>query len=57
MLADWDPSTAVAGTNVVYAATHQFGDARRGTPARPFFGVSRDTRGTIVQTVIDHLAS
>jgi phage gpG-like protein len=29
----------VIGTNVVYAATHQFGDARRGIPARPFLVV------------------
>ena len=40
ILADWDDSTAVAGTNVVYAATHHFGDPLRGVPARPFLGVS-----------------
>ena len=55
ILADWDSSTAVAGTNVAYAATHHFGDARRGIPARPFLAVSRDTRAMIRETVIDHL--
>ena len=40
ILADRDDSTAVAGTNVVYAATHHFGDPLRGVPARPFLGVS-----------------
>lgn len=47
ILADWDDSTAVAGTNVVYAATHHFGDPRRGIPARPFLGVSADARDAV----------
>lgn len=33
-----DRQTAGWGTNVIYAATHQFG--RGGIPARPFLGVS-----------------
>lgn len=28
------------GTNLIYAATHQFGDAKRGIPRREFLGVS-----------------
>jgi phage virion morphogenesis protein len=28
------------GTNLAYAATHQFGDARRGIPQREFLGLS-----------------
>jgi phage virion morphogenesis protein len=30
------------GTDSVYAATHQFGDADRNIPARPFIGLSDD---------------
>ena len=55
ILADWDDSSAVAGTNVVYAATHHFGDPRRGIPARPFLGVSADARDAILQAIVDHL--
>ena len=55
ILADWDDTSAVAGTNVVYAATHHFGDPRRGIPARPFLGVSADARGAVLQAVVDHL--
>ena len=56
ILADWDDSTAVAGTNVVYAATHHFGDPERGIPARPFLGVSRDTRDVVIDAIVQHLA-
>ena len=56
ILADWDDSTAVAGTNVVYAATHHFGDPERGIPARPFLGLSRDTRDVVVDAIVEHLA-
>ena len=55
ILADWDDSSAVAGTNVVYAATHHFGDPRRGIPARPFLGVSADARDAILQAIVDDL--
>ena len=56
ILADWDDTTAVAGTNVVYAATHHFGDPARGIPARPFLGMSRDTRDVVVDAIVAHLA-
>ena len=55
ILADWDNTSAVVGTNVVYAATHHFGDPRRGIPARPFLGVSDDARRVILQAIVDHL--
>ena len=55
ILADWTDTSAVAGTNVVYAATHHFGDQERGIPARPFLGVSVDARDAILQALIDHL--
>ena len=57
ILADWDDTSAVAGTNVVYAATHHFGDPRRGVPARPFLGVSADARDAVLQATVDHLSS
>lgn len=55
VLADWDDTSAVAGTNVIYAATHHFGDPRRGIPARPFLGVSGDARDAVWQAIVDHL--
>ena len=36
ILADWDDHTAVAGTNLIYAATHQFGAEERNTPQSVF---------------------
>ena len=57
ILADWDNTGAVVGTNVVYAATHHYGDDDRGIPARPFLGVADEARDVILQAVADHLAS
>ena len=54
ILADWDNTSAVAGTNVVYAATHHFGDPLRGIPARPFLGVPDDARDAALQAIVDH---
>ncbi|WP_111745612.1 phage virion morphogenesis protein [Salinisphaera orenii] len=34
--------TAEVGSNLVYAATQQFGDKARGIRARPYLGLSRD---------------
>ncbi len=65
-----DAFSAVAGTSLVYAPTHQFGAARgafgataRGQPipfgdipARPFLGVSDETRQDILDALEDHLA-
>ena len=55
ILADWSPTEAVAGTNLVYAATHQFGDPERNIPARPFLGASGEDNRFIVDTLIRHL--
>ena len=55
ILADWDDSTAVAGTNVVYAATHHFGDPCRRIPPRPFLGVSDDAGDAVLQDIVDHI--
>ena len=55
ILADWDDEVAVAGTNLIYAATHHYGDDTRGIPARPFLGVSDEARQAIIRTLLDHL--
>ena len=55
ILADWDDTSAVAGTNVVYAATHHFGDEERSIPARPFLGLSADARDAVLQAIVDRL--
>ena len=55
ILADWSPAQAVAGANLVYAATHQFGDPERNIPARPFLGASGEDNRFIVDTLIRHI--
>ena len=69
ILADWTSNEAIAGTNVIYAGTHQFGakqgafgTSRRGSPipwgnipARPFLGVSPAHNQMIVDDVIRHM--
>ena len=52
----WDDDSAVAGSNLIYAATHQFGSARRGIPARPFLAVWPEHRDLIKQEVVQHLS-
>ena len=61
---DSDRDSAVAGTNLVYAATQQFG-AKKGAfgagapwgdiPARPFLGVWPEHAELITDAVLDHL--
>ena len=43
------------GTNVDYAATHQFGDAARNIPARPFLGLRDDDWPEIEAAIQRHL--
>jgi phage virion morphogenesis protein len=43
------------GTYKPYAATHQFGDARRNIPARPFLGVSAEDLRDIRETIEGHI--
>ena len=59
ILADWDADSAVAGTNLVYAATHQFGsgDDGRNIPARPFLGVWPEHREAILDDLVRHFES
>lgn len=43
------------GTALIYGATHQFGDARRNIPARPFLGISTTDEAVILDILQDHL--
>ncbi len=46
-------SGAEIGSNLVYAASHQFGDAKRGIPQREFLGVSNDNIVDLHNTLED----
>jgi phage virion morphogenesis protein len=50
-----DGATLRVGTNKAYAATHQFGDAGRNIPARPFLGVSAEDLRDIRETIEGHI--
>lgn len=50
-----DPDGVEIGTNRVYGATHQFGDASRGIPARPFLGISEDDTQYILDVLAEDL--
>ncbi len=43
------------GTNLVYAATHQFGRPEANIPARPFLGLSDDDRAEILAILTEHI--
>lgn len=43
------------GTDRIYGATHQFGDAGRNIPARPYLGLSDDDRSRIIRVLERHL--
>ena len=44
------------GSNRIYAATHQLGDAARNIPARPFLGLSVQDKAEVVAIIGDYLA-
>lgn len=55
-LIDWldykaSSDEAIVGTNLIYAATHQFGDKKRNIPARPFLGLSLDNEIDLIKVV------
>ena len=52
VLADWSKTEAIAGTNVIYAATHQFGDEGRGIPARAYLGLWPEHKRAIESAVV-----
>lgn len=43
------------GTNLIYGATHQFGDETRNIPARPFLGLSTEDEAEVLAIINDHL--
>ncbi len=45
--------SAEVGTNLIYAASHQFGDAKRGIPQREFLGVSADNLADLQNSLDD----
>lgn len=50
-----DGESLLIGSDREYAATHQFGDEKRGIPARPIYGLSDEDREEIGHLVIEHL--
>lgn len=49
--------SVVVGTAKEYAATHQFGDARRNIPARPFLGINEQDKEEIRKKVARYIAA
>ena len=49
-----DGKRAIVGTNKVYGATHQYGDASRGIPKREFLFLGRDDIEEIEEILLDH---
>lgn len=45
------------GSNLVYAATHQFGDPERNIPERPYLGVSSDDEAALEAAIADIVAA
>ena len=45
-----------SGSNLVYLATHQFGDPKRNIPARPFLGISAKNERELLVLVDNWLA-
>jgi len=50
-----DRRSAEVGTDLEYAATHQFGDPRRNIPARPFLFVTDEDVQEIADTIADYI--
>jgi phage gpG-like protein len=40
-------------SNIVYAATHQFGDDERNIPARPYLGLSQENAQDVLDVIED----
>jgi len=43
-----DSDSAQVGSNIIYAATHQFGDIMDAIPARPFLGIDQNDQNDII---------
>lgn len=50
-----DKNSIEVGSNMIYAATHQFGDEDRGIPQREFLGVSEDNETDLIDAVDEFL--
>ena len=53
IVSDVHDDTAEVGSNLVYAATQQFGDDDRGIPARPYLGISRRDHDELERLIED----
>lgn len=51
-----DTDSLEFGTNLIYGATHQFGDDDRNIPARPFLGLSDDDEEEVLEILRDYFA-
>lgn len=49
--------TLHVGSDLVYAATHQFGDSKRGIPERPFLGLSDENRADLEAAIAVYIQS
>lgn len=52
---DFTKSSTTVGSQLLYAAAHQFGDLSRGIPARSFLGVSIEDERDVVEAAEDFL--
>ncbi len=50
-----DDRSVEVGTDLDYAATHQFGDPDRNIPARPFLGIGPEDETDIIEILQEHL--
>ena len=50
-----DKDSIEVGSNMIYAATHQYGDDDRNIPARPYLGISDDNEEDLIDAVDDYL--
>lgn len=50
-----DQDSIEVGSNMIYAATHQFGDGDRGIPERAFLGISDGNETELIRNVDNYL--
>lgn len=52
-----DQDSVEVGSNMIYAATHQFGDGDRNIPSRPYLGISGDNETDLIREIDNYLDS
>ena len=57
ILPDSGKDFAAVGTNVIYAASHQFGRKNKNIPARPFLGLNENAVEEISTIIRQHLSN